>query len=70
MTTSAAPVVPAVHLTVVRGDPDPEDLAALIGALIGTRPSAPEAADSGPARASWDRAHRVTCPPAGSWRAH
>ncbi|MFF8937598.1 acyl-CoA carboxylase subunit epsilon [Streptomyces paradoxus] len=59
----------APHLTVLRGDPDPEDLAALIAVLIGSG-STPEPVDPSPLRARWDRTHREVCLPAGSWRSH
>ncbi|NGO12367.1 acyl-CoA carboxylase subunit epsilon [Streptomyces sp. HC44] len=58
----------APHLTVVRGDPDPEDLAALIGVLIGSGRSGPDPVDPSPLRAGWDRAYREVSPQAGSWR--
>ncbi|MEU9212643.1 acyl-CoA carboxylase subunit epsilon [Streptomyces sp. NPDC048415] len=68
MTTLDPRVTP--HLTVVRGNPDPEDLAALIGALIGSGRSTPEPVEPHPGRAGWDRAYRGSCPQAGSWRSH
>ncbi|MEV6960371.1 acyl-CoA carboxylase subunit epsilon [Streptomyces sp. NPDC051207] len=67
MTTPARPAAP--HLTVLRGDPDPEDLAALL-AVVMSGGGAPEPVDPGPLRAGWDRTHRATCLPAGSWRSH
>ncbi|MGW7409516.1 acyl-CoA carboxylase subunit epsilon [Streptomyces sp. NPDC054833] len=69
MTTTRDTTTPALHLTVVRGEPDPEDLAALIAVLIGGEHSTPEPLDPAPLRAGWDRTHQEGCLPAGSWRA-
>ncbi|MET8225457.1 acyl-CoA carboxylase subunit epsilon [Streptomyces sp. NPDC005301] len=54
--------------TLVRGNADPEDLAALVGVLLAVcrEPSAPPERRS--VRAGWDRAPHRSSAQAGSWR--
>jgi len=58
------------HLTVVRGEPTPEQLAALI-AVVGARASSGSADEEPPARSRWaDPVLRTPLSPApGAWRA-